>query len=134
MKYFLFGYTILVALLVLKLPQDKELSESIKRGQTVYSDFCISCHMEKGEGVPYTFPPLAKSDYLASNREASIRGVKYGQRGEITVNGVVYNNTMMPMGLEDQEIADVLNYVMNSWGNSQDKPVTPEEVAQTGPR
>ena len=82
----------------------------------------------------YTFPPLAKSDYLANNREASIRGVKYGQRGEITVNGVVYDNTMMPLGLEDQEIADVMNFVMNSWGNSQEKPVTTEEVAQTGRR
>jgi len=82
----------------------------------------------------YTFPPLAKSDYLANNREASIRGVKYGQRGEITVNGVVYDNTMMPLGLEDQEIADVMNFVMNSWGNSQEKPVTIEEVAQTGRR
>ena len=125
---------ICVAALVLNLQQDKKLSESIRRGKVVYANFCVTCHMENGEGVPYTFPPLAQSDYLANYREASIRGVKYGQRGEITVNGEVYNNTMMPMGLEDQEIADVLNFVMNSWGNSQDKPVTAEEVSQTGPR
>ena len=134
MKSFVFGYLILVAILAFNLQQDKELTESIKRGKAIYSDFCVTCHMEKGEGVMYTFPPLAKSDYLANKREASIRGVKYGQRGEITVNGVVYNNTMMPMGLEDEEIADVLNFVMNSWGNRQETPVTPEEVAQTGPR
>nr|WP_304608119.1 cytochrome c [Lentiprolixibacter aurantiacus] len=120
--------------MALCLQQDKELTESIKRGKAIYSDFCVTCHMEKGEGVPYTFPPLAKSDYLANNREASIRGIKYGQRGEIIVNGEVYNNTMMPLGLEDQEIADVMNFVMNSWGNNQDKPVTVEEVAQTRPR
>ena len=134
MKYFLVSYLICVLILALSLRQDKELAESIKRGKSVYTDFCVTCHLENGEGVEYTFPPLAKSDYLTNNREASIRGVKYGQRGEITVNGKVYDNTMMPMGLEDQEIADVLNYVMNSWGNSQDKPVTEEEVAQTGPR
>ncbi|MCX2720388.1 c-type cytochrome [Lentiprolixibacter aurantiacus] len=134
MKSFLFGYLICVAALALCLQQDKELTESIKRGKAIYSDFCVTCHMEKGEGVPYTFPPLAKSDYLANNREASIRGIKYGQRGEIIVNGEVYNNTMMPLGLEDQEIADVMNFVMNSWGNNQDKPVTVEEVAQTRPR
>ena len=134
MKYFILGYLILVALLAIKLFQDKELAESIERGKLIYADFCVTCHLEKGEGVLNTFPPLAKSDYLANNRESSIRGVKYGQRGEITVNGVVYNNTMMPLGLEDEEIADVMNYVMNSWGNQQDKPVTTEEVSAIGPR
>ena len=134
MKYFLLTYLVCVLILAFNLRQDKELVESIKRGETIYADFCVTCHLENGEGVEYTFPPLAKSDYLVKYRKASIRGVKYGQRGEITVNGKVYNNTMMPMGLEDQEIADVLNYVMNSWGNKQDKPVTEEEVAETGPR
>ena len=134
MKYIVVSYLICVLVLALSLRQDKELTESIKRGKSVYTDFCVTCHLENGEGVEYTFPPLAKSDDLANNREASIRGVKYGQRGEITVNGKVYDNTMMPMGLEDQEIADVLNYVMNSWGNKQEQPVTTKEVAETGPR
>ncbi|MBT8179543.1 MAG: cytochrome c [Eudoraea sp.] len=134
MKYFILGYLILIALLANTLFQDKELAESMERGKEIYADFCVTCHLENGEGVLNTFPPLAKSDYLAKNRESSIRGVKYGQRGEMTVNGVVYNNTMMPMGLEDEEIADVLNFVMNSWGNQQDKPVTPQEVSEIGPR
>ena len=63
-----------------------------------------------------------------NNREASIKGVKYGQRGELIVNGVTYNNTMMPLGLENEEIVDVMNYVLNSWGNSGAKMVTIEEV------
>lgn len=91
-------------------------------------DFCVTCHLENGEGVAHTFPPLAQSDYLKNNREASIRGVKYGQQGELTVNGVTYNNVMAPMGLEDNEIADVMNYIMNSWGNWSDKLVTTDEV------
>lgn len=134
MKSFIFGYIICIAILAFNLQQDKELTESMARGKVIYVDFCVTCHLEKGEGVPQTFPPLAQSDYLTKYREASIRGVKYGQRGEITVNGEVYDNTMMPMGLDDQEIADVLNYVMNSWGNKQDKPVSAEEVANIGPR
>ncbi len=134
MKHFIVGYLILVALLANMLFQDKELAESMARGKEIYADFCVTCHLENGEGVLNTFPPLAKSDYLANNRIPSIRGVKYGQRGEITVNGVIYNNTMMPLGLEDEEIADVMNYVMNTWGNEQDKPVTTEEVASIGPR
>ena len=85
--------------------------------------------MEKGEGVAHVFPPLAQSDYLLENREASIRGVKYGQQGEIIVNGITYNSAMADSGLEDEEIADVMNYILNSWGNSSDKIVTVEEVA-----
>lgn len=134
MKFLVVSYLTAVGCLVLLLFQDKEKEESIRRGNEIYMDFCITCHLENGEGVAYTFPPLAKSDYLLNNRGKSIRGVKYGQRGEITVNGEVYNNTMVPMGLEDEEIADVMNYVMNSWGNTSDKMVTEEEVTAIGPR
>ena len=108
--------------------QNQNLEESIQRGSEIYADFCVTCHLEKGEGVPHTFPPLAKSDYLINNRQASIRGVKYGQQGEIVVNGITYNNVMAPLGLEDEEIADVMNFVMNSWGNTQEELVTVEEV------
>lgn len=128
MKAFFLAYILSVISLSIYLFQDPKLEESIQRGAEIYTDFCATCHLEKGEGVANTFPPLAKSDYLIENREASIRGVKYGQQGEIVVNGATYNNTMAPLGLEDEEVADVLNYVMNSWGNKQDKMVTTEEV------
>lgn len=128
MKFIICSYLLIVSGLAYFLIQDKELKESIQRGKDIYTDFCITCHLETGEGVEYTFPPLAKSDYLMNNREASIKGVKYGQRGELTVNGVTYNNTMMPLGLENEEIVDVMNYVLNSWGNSGAKMVTIEEV------
>lgn len=108
--------------------QDTALQESMQRGKDLYADFCITCHMENGEGVPQVFPPLAKSDYLMENREASIRGVKYGQSGEIVVNGITYNNMMMPLGLTDDEVADVMNYILNSWGNQSSEVVTTEEV------
>ena len=134
MKLSLIAYICLVSGLGLNLYQDSKLKESISRGAEIYADFCANCHLPSGEGVENTFPPLADSDYLLNNREASIRGVKYGQRGELTVNGVTYNNTMMPMGLEDQEIADVMNYIYNSWGNSSDEMVSAEEVANIGPR
>jgi len=109
--------------------QDMALQESMQRGKDLYADFCITCHMENGEGVPQVFPPLAKSDYLMENLEASIRGVKYGQSGEIVVNGITYNNMMMPLGLTDEEVADVMNYILNSWGNQSSQVVTTEEVA-----
>ena len=129
MKLLLLTYISSIVLLTLFLFQDKKLEESINRGADIYSDFCINCHMANGEGVEKTFPPLANSDFLLNKREESIRGVKYGQQGYILVNGVAYNNIMPPMGLEDEEIADVMNYILNSWGNKSDSIVTPEEVS-----
>lgn len=128
MKSFFIGYLFSVIGLSIYIFQDQELEESMQRGSEIYADFCVTCHLQQGEGVANTFPPLAKSDYLVKNREASIKGVKYGQQGEIIVNGVTYNNAMAPLGLEDEEVVDVMNFVMNSWGNTSDKTVSLEEV------
>ncbi|MDT0554463.1 c-type cytochrome [Patiriisocius hiemis] len=106
------------------------LEKSIERGAVVYKDFCVQCHLPTGKGVPGNFPPLAGSNWLTEKRTESIHAVKYGQKGEIKVNGVTYNGIMTPMGLSDKEIADVLNYSMNSWGNTQKVMVTEEEVAK----
>ena len=110
--------------------QSKALKESIKRGNTVYSDFCVSCHLPNGNGVNKIYPPLANSDYLEANRYASIKGLKFGLKGKIKVNGVEYNKYMPPMGLSAKEIADVMNYTNHNWGNAFGKIVTVEEVSE----
>ncbi|MGE5944986.1 MAG: c-type cytochrome [Flavobacteriales bacterium] len=110
--------------------QNKDLEESMKRGSEIYQDFCITCHMGNGEGLVGAFPPLAKSDYLAKNRAKSIHAIKYGLQGEITVNGNKYNSVMANQGLTDEEVADVMNYITNSWGNKNDKLVTVKEVSE----
>lgn len=111
-------------------PQTDPLKESITRGSEIYTDFCITCHLPNGEGVENIYPPLAKSDFLMQKREESIRGIKYGQEGEIVVNGKTYNSNMAALGLSDDEVADVMNYVTNSWGNKNNKIVTEEEVSK----
>ena len=110
----------------------KELKfiESVERGAIIYEDFCVTCHLPNGEGEEKIVPPLAKSDYLMNNRFSSIKGIKFGQKGEIIVNEVVYNSVMAPMGLTDEEIADVMNYITNSWGNTNKKMITVEEVSK----
>ncbi len=128
MKTFLFSYFTIVCVLSLYVFQEPALEASIQRGSEIYADFCVTCHLDQGEGVANTFPPLAKSDYLANNREGSIRGVKFGQQGNLVVNGVTYNSVMAPLGLEDDEVADVMNFILNSWGNTSEKMVTVEEV------
>ena len=88
------------------------------------------CHKKNGEGSIGLFPPLAKSDFLINNRNESIMAIKYGQTGKIKVNGTEYNGIMPASNLNDQEIADVINYIMTNWGNESTKMVTVGEVKQ----
>ena len=111
------------------LPFQNDLTASKKRGKELFLGYCITCHMDQGQGIEGVFPPLAGSDYLMADKKRSIRIVKFGLEGEITVNGVVYNNIMTPMGLDDQEIVDVLNFVRNNWGN-EGEVVKVKEVAK----
>ena len=113
--------------------QTPELKESMARGAAIYDDFCMSCHLPNGKGVPDVYPPLADSDYLMKKRQESIKAVKYGLSGEITVNGVKYNSAMAALGLYDEEVADVMNYILNSWGNADGKMVTVDEVSKIEP-
>jgi nitrite reductase (NO-forming) len=123
-----FFVTILLPLGYFVASQD-DLSESIKRGEAVYSANCQSCHMAGGEGVAGVFPPLAKSDFLMQDQKRSIGTVLHGLAGEITVNGEKYNMEMPAQGsLSDQQVADVLNYIQNNWGN-KGQAVTPAQVA-----
>ena len=109
-------------------PEQDELAKSIERGKMVYSENCITCHMGTGEGVTATFPPLAKSDYLMQTPENAIKAIKFGLIGKIKVNAVDYDNMMPNPGLGNDEIADVMNYIMNSWGNSSDKKMITEKM------
>lgn len=105
-----------------------DLKASAERGKEVYASYCITCHMENGEGIESVFPPVAKSDYLMADKKRSIVQIMKGVSGEIKVNGAVYNGEMTSFDLSDQEISDVLNYIRNSFGN-KGAAVTVEEVA-----
>ncbi|MFB9055803.1 c-type cytochrome [Mariniflexile ostreae] len=110
--------------------QENALASSLARGEEIYVDFCVTCHLPNGKGVAEIYPPLAQSDYLIKNRKASIKAIKYGLSGDIIVNGKPYNGTMAPLGLSDDEVADVMNYITNSWGNKNTKMITENEVSE----
>lgn len=117
-----------VALLSFHPVQKFDLKASIERGKDVYTAQCMSCHMEQGEGIEGVYPPVAKSDYLMSDKKRSIDQVLHGLTGEIKVNGKTYDGVMTGFdALSDGEISDVLNYIRNSFGN-KGPAVTPEEV------
>ncbi|MCJ8165051.1 cytochrome c [Pontibacter sp. E15-1] len=103
---------------------------SIKRGKAVYTANCQSCHMAEGQGIPGAFPPLAKSDFLMQDQKRAIGVVLNGLNDEIKVNGQTYHMQMPSHAfLTDQQVADVLTFVQNNWGNKA-KPVTPAQVKE----
>ena len=105
-----------------------ELSASIEKGKSIYTNYCAACHLTSGKGIPNAFPPLDNSDWFREKREESISAVKHGLKGEIKVNGKKYNSVMLDLGLSDEEVVNVMNYIMNSWSNSIEPPVNIEEV------
>ncbi|WP_026753103.1 cytochrome c [Sediminibacter sp. Hel_I_10] len=115
------------------IAQKDKLKESMERGAAIYMDFCMSCHLPDGKGVPKAYPPLANSDYLKNKQTESIKAIKYGKSGKIVVNSVTYNNMMASLGLTNKEVADVMNYINNSWGNSYGEMLTVEEVSKIEP-
>ena len=94
------------------------MPELMAAGESLYATHCGACHQSAGQGLAGAFPPLAKSDYLMESRSRAIETILKGRSGEITVNGVKYNAVMPGKGhLSDDEIAAILTYTTNSWGN-----------------
>ena len=104
----------------------KTKAERIELGHKLFA-ICAACHQPTGRGLPNLFPPLAGSDFLNADKSRAIRIVIAGRQGEVVVNGMKFNNNMPAFPLADQDIANVLTYVYNSFGNSG-LEVTPEDV------
>lgn len=116
------------------------LRNQIDSGKEVYmkaatgGGMCFTCHQVNGQGLDGQFPPLAGSDWVLGEKDRLIKISMYGLMGEIEVNGVKYNNVMAPPGippgsLTDDQIANVLTYIRNEWGNSA-SAISAEEVAR----
>jgi nitrite reductase (NO-forming) len=94
------------------------LDEQVKAGGELFSGTCSVCHQSNGAGLPGVFPPLAKSDFLAADIGRAQGIVLHGLTGKVVVNGSEFNSVMPPMTqLNDDEVANILTYVLNSWGN-----------------
>jgi nitrite reductase (NO-forming) len=108
-----------------------DIKTQIAAGEALFRGTCSVCHQPTGQGLPNVFPPLAKSDYLMADKQRSIEVVLKGLSGPVTVNGKPFNSVMPPMSqLRDDEIAHILTYVRNAWGNQGDQ-VTAAEVKTT---
>lgn len=114
---------------------DKGPPDPMVVGKKIFTQFCVVCHQTTGQGVAGQFPPLAGSEWvMAQDWQGDnhiIKIVLNGLQGPVTVSGSPFNNAMAPWGgvLDDHQIAAVLTYVRNSWGNEA-SPITPEFVAK----
>jgi mono/diheme cytochrome c family protein len=97
-----------------------------QRGAALYLEFCSGCHQAKGRGVAGVFPPLAGNPVVIAPDPANILKVVLG--------GVPAQGKYAPMPsfsaqLSDQQIADLVNYVRTSWGNSASANASVKNIA-----
>jgi mono/diheme cytochrome c family protein len=100
------------------VPPQNALKASMDRGKKIYNTYCLSCHQADGSGVPGLNPPLIKTTWVLGDKKRLINIVLKGMNEPIEVEDDKYENVMAPHGfLKDDQVADVLNYVRNSFGN-----------------
>ncbi|MDP5291599.1 copper-containing nitrite reductase [Oceanimonas sp. CHS3-5] len=107
----------------------KNREERLLYGKRVYEANCQACHQNEGQGIPGAFPPLAASDFLNADHTRATDVVLHGLKGPIKVNDQAFDSIMPAMRLSDEDTANVLTYVLNSWDNDSGE-VTPEQVAE----
>ncbi|ASZ13217.1 cytochrome c [Chitinophaga pendula] len=105
------------------------LAASIARGKVVYQKSCIACHQVDGSGVPRLNPPLIKTQYVLGEPNRLIKIILNGLNEDVEIDGEYYSNPMPPQpALNDQEVADVLTYIRNSFTNKA-PAITPAQVS-----
>lgn len=106
------------------------LEQQVAAGGALFNGTCSVCHQSTGEGIPNVFPPLAGSDFLLADKKRAIGIVLNGLSGPVTVKGNRFDSVMPPMSqLNHDEVANILTYVLNSWGNAGGR-VTADEVVR----
>jgi glucose/arabinose dehydrogenase/cytochrome c5 len=114
--------------LLVRAEESGARADQLARGAKIFAEKCVICHQAAGQGAPPVYPPLAKSDWLAQDRQRTIKVLCEGLSGSIQVAGQPYNNMMPAQILDDGQVADILTYVSNTWGNRME-PFTAAEVA-----
>jgi cytochrome c551 len=100
--------------------KDTKTKQYAIQGKILYENYCANCHQKDGSGLGKVIPPLAGADYMLEDVGRTARVIRHGLKGEITVNGVVYNQNMPANPfLTPMEIAQIMTYVYNVWGHEK---------------
>lgn len=116
MKKAIFFLSTVVLAISLQSFNQQQAAVNLQNGKAVYETYCMSCHQENGNGIEGAFPSLVKTGNLM-DKNRLIKVITKGIRGPILSKGVQYNGEMAGMDLTDKEVADLVNYIRNSWGN-----------------
>lgn len=102
----------------LSTEDQNKFQKYIIQGRDLYNLNCVSCHQKDGNGLKKLIPPLSNADYLRNNQHNIAMLIRFGTKESIEVNGVSYTPTMPSHPhLTNLEIAEILTYINNSWGN-----------------
>ncbi|MGN6264776.1 MAG: c-type cytochrome [Ginsengibacter sp.] len=104
-------------------PNTTSLSDSVaslKRGKALYATYCLTCHQGDGGGVPNLNPPLIQTSFVTGKKDPLIKIILKGLNTHMDIDGESYSNNMPPFEwLKDQQIADILSYIRNNFGNKK---------------
>jgi mono/diheme cytochrome c family protein len=116
-------------------PEEKEalrLERKISSGEKVFAVRCASCHQANGLGIAGQYPPLDGSNWVTSDPGIITNIILKGLKGEIVVKGETYGTSaavnMAAVAISDREIANVVTYVRQAWGNNAEE-IFEDEVA-----
>jgi mono/diheme cytochrome c family protein len=124
------GLAILVATIAACQSDDQlEFKHYYASGSVVFQTHCQNCHGQHGEGLQGLIPPLTDSLYLKINKNLLACSIKYGLKGKIDISNKTFDGAMPANDLAPVEIAEVLTYVTNSFGNKLGT-ITSEKVDQ----
>ena len=124
LSVFLIGANVLVY-------AQSSLKTQIENGKKVYQRNCLTCHQVNGGGVPKMNPPLINAAFVKGDKKKLIQWVLLGSVVKVPIDGKYYSNNMPPQAtLQDQDIADVLTYIRNSFKNKA-SPITVTDVKNT---
>ena len=102
-------------------PRSIKFEQYYAQGEVLYIKHCSNCHQQSGKGLGLVYPPLNPSDYLEKNFNDVLCQMKYGMKGEMTVNGENFNQPMPGIrSLTELEIAEIATYIYNTWGHERE--------------
>ena len=120
---------LLVMVLISCQSQDElEFKRYYTTGKVIYQSKCQNCHGDNGEGLSALIPPLTDSVYLQTNRHQLPCIIKYGLNKPIQVHGKGFYSQMPATDLAPVELAEVITYITNSFGNKMG--VTTTQMAE----
>jgi len=119
----LVALSLLTGIIILQACQsEQELNYAryLSNGSQLYQQHCQNCHGNDGKGLGRLYPPLTDSMFLKRNKSSLACIIKYGLNDTITVNGDEFSGRMpAEPDLPDMDIAAIITYITNSFGNKQ---------------